>query len=203
MPTLALTLPTGYSSTAKIRTQPRLGGSWSALIDPVSVVGQVYAYVVPGGDLLVQLTGVSETDGEPFRVREGVAYFYQSWQQIDATIVVPPVFPTAITGLCNVLCAITHNGSPAVNALISATLEDKYNAVNSFIASRSVELGLTNEHGNLVLTLIPFAQFSSGGVYRIIGTAADGRLFMNRRAIVPATPTANLEDLADEPEVPV
>ncbi len=200
MTTLALNLPTGYGSTAKISTQPRAGGSWSALISPDSVVGQVYSYTVPSGDIVVQLTGVSEENGEPFNVRNGVPYLYQTWQQIDTTVAVSPTIPLPITGLCNVLVSVLFNGAPVSRAVVHCTLSEKNNTVDGFLLSRAVESGFTDESGNCILTLIQFGQFVTGGIYHLVVAdcvEANGKILHDRKVKIPNTPTANAEDLVE------
>lgn len=200
MPTLQLRKAPTYTLSLQLYT--RIGGAAvGGAIALTEVSAGVYEATVPNGDYDGQLLGFTDPPGPRFPIRDGIGYECFTWPIIDATIVVPPVVPSPITaGLCNVLCAVTHNGQPAVGAIVSATLEDKRNSVDSRIASRSVELGISNEQGYCVLRLIQFEQFTYGGVYRFIGTAADGRVFLNRRAIIPSTPTANLEALANEPE---
>lgn len=195
MPTLAINLPTGYDSTAKIRTQPRAGGSWSTLIDPMSVVGNLYSYTVPAGDILVQLTGVSEQDGEPFRVRDGIAYFGQTWQQIDATITVPPVIPSPITGLCNVLFSVVNgSGSPVLKASCYAQL-DTNSTYASGLAASTVYSAQTDANGLATLVTIRNQEFTSGGIYTLRATDRQGLLVWTKRVRTPNTASANAVDL--------
>lgn len=197
MTTLALRLPTGYDATAKIRTQPRSGDNWSALVSPNSVVGQMYTYTIPSGDIVVQLTGVSEEDGEPFNVRNGVPYFYQAWQQIDATIVNPPAVPSPITGLCNVTVSVTNNGSPVVGGSVRCTLDGKNNTVDGFLVSREINSGVTDASGNCTLRLIQFGQFTRGGIYHLVVSDGEGKKLHDRRVKVPNFLIANAEKLED------
>ena len=194
MPTLALNLPTGYSSTAKIRTQPRAGGSWSALIDPISVVGQVYSYTVPAGDIVVQLTGVSEQDGEPFNVREGQPYFYQTWQQIDATIVVPPILaPPAVANACRVQLR-ARRGAIVLQSRVLITCGSTGRLADSAFADVAFD-GQTDVNGFLQVDL-PWSSVSGVGKYRFkLIDIQTGDVFHDRSATVPNQTTALYEAL--------
>lgn len=149
------------------------------------------------GDYDVQLSGVSDPVGPKFPVRNGIAYPGLPWSIIDATIVVPPVIPSPITGLCNVLIAATFNGDAVVGASVNCTLESKNNTVNGFLASRAVESGVTDASGNCILTLIQFGQFTRGGIYSLRVFDAGGKILHDRKVTIPNASTANAEDLPD------
>ncbi len=194
MTTLALTLLTGYESTAKIRTQLRAGGSWSPLISPDSVTGQVYSYIVPSGDLLVQLVGVSERDGEPFNVRDGKPYFYQTWQQIDATIVVPPIIaPPDIDNACRVQLR-ARRGTNVLLARVLITGGPSGRLADSAFAEVAFD-GQTDATGLLQVDL-PWSSVSGVGRYRFkLIDIETGDVFHDRTVTVPELPTAVYEEL--------
>jgi hypothetical protein len=122
------------------------------------------------------------------------------WSIIDATILVPNLVPNPIVGLCNVTCGVTLNGRSVARAVFTATLEDDNNSVHDWLAARTIDTATTSESGYCILTLIQHAQFTRGGVYRIIGKDPKGRVFLNRRVIIPNTQSAQAENLQDEPE---
>ena len=191
---LRINLPSGYAETAKIRTQLRAGGSWSPLISPESVTGQVYSYIVPSGDLLVQLVGVSEQDGEPFNVREGVAYFYQTWEQIDATIANPPIIavPT-VANICRVQLR-ARRGGVAVQARVLIICGASGRLADSAFANVAYD-GLTDLDG-LLLVDLPWSSITGVGKYRFkLIDSESGDVFHDRTVTVPNLPTAVYEEL--------
>lgn len=159
----------------------------------------IYRYTLGAyatGDYWAQLSGVSNPNGLPFRVRDSVAYVGLNWTQIDAIAPQVPVAPPQIVaGLCNVIVPVTFNGVAVAGATVHCHLEDKNNTINGFLASRAVETGTTNSSGNCVLTLIQLGQFTRGGIYRLKAYDADGKILHDRRVTVPNTSTANAEDL--------
>jgi hypothetical protein len=161
----------------------------------------IYRYTLGAydeGDYWAQLSGVSNPNGLPFPVRDGVPYVGYSWAQVD---VLDPLTPTAppsiIAGLCNVVFAVTFNGSIVVGAKVSCFLEGKNNTVDGYLASRATGTGTTNASGFCVLTLIQFGQFTRGGVYRLKVFESNGRILQDRRVTVPNTSSSNAEDLVD------
>ena len=194
MTMLLLTLPAGHASTAKIRTQPRLGGSWSASIDPNLVNGRVYSFTVPSGDQLVQLTGVSESDGDPFNVREGIAYFNQTWEQIDATIANPPIIanPT-VANVCRVQLR-ARRGAVTVQARVLITCGASGRLVDSAFANVAYD-GLTDVNG-LLLVDLPWSSIAGVGKYRFkLIDSESGDVFHDRTVTVPDQLTAVYEGL--------
>lgn len=167
------------------------------------VVDVTYSYLYRfdigsnSGDYDVQLSGVSVPNAGRFPVRKGIAYPGLPWSIIDATIAVPPVLPSAITGLCHVLVAATFNGNPIVGASVHCTLDGRNNTVDGILVSRAVESGVTNASGNCILTLIRFGQFTRGGIYSLRVSDAGGKILHDRRVTIPNASTANAEDLPD------
>lgn len=157
----------------------------------------VYTGTVPTGDYDGQLLGFTVIPGPRFPIREGIGYECVPWSIIDATITVPPTIPTPITGLCNVLVSATFNGVAVVGGAVHCTLEGTNNTVDGFLVARTVESGVTDSSGNCVLTLIQFAQFTRGGIYRLKVSDANGKILHDRRVKIPNTLTANAEDLED------
>ena len=194
MTTLLLTLPAGHASTAKIRTQLRLGGSWSALIDPNLVVGRVYSFTVPSGDQLVQLTGISESDGDPFNVREGIAYFNQTWEQIDATIATPPIIAAPIVAnVCRIQLR-ARRGAATVQARVLITCGASGRLSDSAFADVAFD-GQTDATGLLQVDL-PWSSVSGVGRYRFkLIDIETGDVFHDRTVTVPNLSTAVYEEL--------
>jgi hypothetical protein len=107
-----------------------------------------------------------------------------------------PPLPTQ-PGLCNVLFSVTHLGQPVEGAIVVAKIEDANPTVNGSFVSREGTYGITNENGVCVLSMIPFASFTRGGVYHIKVSDQNGRIMHDRRVTAPNQPTANAEDLLD------
>jgi hypothetical protein len=133
----------------------------------------------------------------PVRVNALGAFYEPSWQIMNVAHAAAVVYPSAITGLCDVLFAVTFNGDAVQGASVSATLEADNNTTNGLLAARTVESGTTDASGNCILTLIQFAQFTRGGNYRIRVSDTNRKLLMDRLVVIPATSTANAEDLVD------
>jgi hypothetical protein len=204
---LELQLPPGKTTTIQLLT--RVDGSDT----PGSNVGSAISGVPDGsnptiyrynlgsyatGDYWAQLSGVSNPNGLPFPVRDGVAYVGYSWDQVDAIAPSPPVAPPQIIeGLCNLMVAVTLNGQAVVGGAVHCHLEDKNNTIGGFLAARTVETGVTDSDGTCVLTLIQFGQFTRGGYYRLKAYDVDGKLLQDRRVVMPNTSTANAESLTD------
>ena len=196
MPTLQVRKAPTY--TLSIQLYARIGGAVvGSVIALPEVSPGVYEGTVPAGDYDGQLLGFTDPPGPRFPIRDGIGYEGIPWTIIDSTIVVPPVVPTPITGLCNVLVAATFNGSAVVGGPVHCYLEGKNNTVNGYLVSRAIESGVTDPSGNCVLTLIQFGQFITGGIYRLKVSDADGKPLHDRRVKIPNTPTANAEDLED------
>lgn len=105
--------------------------------------------------------------------------------------------PAPFAGLCNVLFSVIHLGNPVENASVTACLEDENPTVDNYLISRQVTHGTTDANGNCVLTMVRFAQFTRGGVYRIKVADSLGRTIHDRKVKVPDQSTANAEDLLD------
>lgn len=197
---LVLTLAPGYTVTLQPST--RGGAAVGSPISP-TVSGSTYTFnlsALAAGDYDMQLNGNWEQDGPPFALRKTATtiYYADFWWQIDAAIVNgTPVTPNPISGLCNVLVAVTFNGSAVSGALVQCHLEDRNNTVNGFLAARTVETGTTDEDGNCTLTLIQFGEFTRGGVYRLKVFDVDGKILHDRRVTVTNASSANAEDLVD------
>jgi hypothetical protein len=105
--------------------------------------------------------------------------------------------PAPFAGLCNVLFSVIHLGNPVENASVTACLEHENPTVDNYLISRQVTHGTTDANGNCVLTMVRFAQFTRGGVYRIKVADSLGRTIHDRKVKVPDQSTANAEDLLD------
>lgn len=196
MPTLQLRKSPTY--TLSIQLYARIGGAVvGGVVALTEVSPGVYEGTVPNGDYDGQLLGFTDPPGPRFPIRDGIGYEGIPWSIIDATIVVPPVVPSAITGLCNVLVSATFNGFAVVGGPVHCMLEGKNNTVDGFLASRAIESAVTNSSGNCILTLIQFGQFTRGGIYRLKVSDPDGKVLHDRLVKIPNTPTANAEDLED------
>ena len=151
------------------------------------------------GEYWVQVSGVSTPNARPVPVRVNAlgAHYEPSWDIMDVAHAAAVVYPSAITGLCHVLFAVTFNGDAVAGANVSATLEADNNTTNGLLAARTVESGTTDASGNCILTLIQFAQFTRGGNYRIRVSDTNRKLLTDRLVVIPATSTANAEDLVD------
>lgn len=151
------------------------------------------------GDYWVLVGGVSTPNARPVPVRVNAlgAFYEASWAVMDVAHAAAVVYPSAITGLCHVLFAVTFNGDAVAGATVTATLEDDNNTTNGLLAARTVESGTTDASGNCILTLIQFAQFTRGGNYRIRVADTNRKLLTDRLVVIPATSTANAEDLVD------
>jgi hypothetical protein len=151
------------------------------------------------GDYWVLLSGASSPNALPWpgRVNATGLHYEPTWEAINANHAASPVYPSAITGLCHVLFAVTFNGAAVQGASVSATLESDNNTTDGYLAARTVEAGTTDASGNCILTLIQFAQFTRGGNYRIRVSDTNRKLLTDRLVVIPATSTANAEDLVD------
>ncbi len=195
---MLLTLQLPPNRTPTIQLYARIGGA--VVGSPVTLVegaASIYTCTVPAGDYNVQLFGLTTPNGLPFPMRDGIAYGGIPWPIIDATIVVPTIIPSPITGLCNVLVSATFNGTSVAGGSVHCHLDDKNNTVDGFLVSRAVESGVTDSSGNCVLTLIQYGRFTRGGIYRLKVADADGKVLHDRRVKISNTPTANAEDLED------
>lgn len=202
---LELRLPPG--KTAVIQLKVRTVGSntpGANVGSPITATasGADYTFALGSyntGDYWAQLTGVSDPVGKPFPVRDGIAYVGCSWDQVDVFAPLAPTAPRSIvTGLCNVVVAVTFNGEIVVGANVSCHLEAKNNTLFSgYLASRAVETGTTDALGYCVLTLIQISQFSRGGVYVLKVHDENGKCLQDRRVTVPNTSECNAEDLVD------
>ena len=175
-----------------------VGTAIPGVADPVAT--HLYSFTVnPPGDYEFQLTGVSTTNGSrvPLRVTATAAYAASEWWEIETAIAAAPVIPSAITGLCNLLIAVTHNGDSVPGATVTATLQEGSNTVDGYLAARTAEIATTGPDGTCVLTLIQGTQFTRGGTYRIQVSDRRGMTLHDRYVRMPNTGSANLEDLAD------
>lgn len=111
--------------------------------------------------------------------------------------IIAPTPPAPFAGLCNVQFSVIHLGLPVANATVVALLEDENPTVNNYLVSRQITSGSTDLNGNCVLTLVQYAQFTRGGVYRIRVADSQGKTIHDRRVTIPSTSTANAEDLQD------
>ena len=210
MTTLKLPLIPGLSPSPTVQRYTYTAGSQTV----GAIIGTAVTGVVDGtnasvwnfdvsawavGDYWVQVSGVSTPNARPVPVRVNVlgAHYEPSWEQMNVAHAAAVVYPSAITGLCHVLFAVTFNGDAVAGANVSATLEADNNTTNGLLAARTVESGTTDASGNCILTLIQFAQFTRGGNYRIRVSDTNRKLLTDRLVVIPATSTANAEDLVD------
>ena len=202
---LELTLPPGYTTTVQLYA--RTGGA--AVGSPVAGVPDggdptlyVFALGTPAiGDYDVQLSGLSEPDGLPFPMRvtsTTVYYLADTWAILDATVMGGIVIPASVdTALCNVLFAVKKNATPVVGATVQVFLEQKNNTIDSVIISRATTSGVTDSDGMVTLTLLRFAAFTTGGVYRVRIYESNGHKIHDRAVKVPNSGSANAEDLEE------
>ena len=151
------------------------------------------------GDYWVQVSGVSTPNARPVPVRINVlgAHYEPSWEIMNVAHAAAITYPSAITGLCDVLFAVTSNGAAVSGAIVTATLEEMNNTTAANLASRAITSGTTDASGNCILRLIYSALFTRGGSYRIVVTDLNRKLHIDRLVTVPSTSTANASDLVD------
>lgn len=201
MPTLPIVIAPGY--TATLQPSIRGGAPVGSPISP-TVVDTVYTFdlsSLANGDYDMQLSGNWEKSGQKFpcRLNATEARVADYWWELEANqpIIEIPTLPPPITGLCDVVVAITFNGDAVVGGRATCTLEGQNNTVSGYLVSRAVESGTTNSSGICILRLIQFGQFTRGGLYRLKTYDAEGKLLHDRRVKIPNTPNANAEALED------
>ena len=133
----------------------------------------------------------------PVRVTSTAALAASAWLILDASIGAAAVIPSAISGLCNVLVAVSDAGGDALeNCTVQASLEEAVNNMtDGLLISRAVESGTTDSSGHATLTLIQYASFTAGGTYRLVVTSSTGKQLHNRLVRVPTSSSCNAEDL--------
>lgn len=204
---IELQLPPG-KTTATIQLLTRVVGTntpGAAVGAPIAGVPDgtnptLYRYTLGAystGDYWGQLSGVSTPNGLTFPIRNDVAYIGFSWALIDVIAPIPPTAPPALTGLCNVVVAVTNNGAIVAGAKVSCYLEDKNNTLVGYLASREVNEGVTSEAGYCTLTLIQVNRFTRGGVYVLKVYDENGKILQDRRVTVPNLSTCNADSLVD------
>ena len=104
------------------------------------------------------------------------------------------VYPSAITGLCDLLFAVTSNGTAAYKATVSAIV-DANSTYDGGIVSTTAATAQTDSNGNAILRLLQNATFTAGGIYTLKVTDRQGKLVWEKRCRMPNTTTANAEDL--------
>lgn len=201
MPTLRLQLVPQVTPSIQLYGRVSglaVGAAIPGVVDPVAT--HLYSFNVnPPGDYEFKLTGVSTTNGSrvPLRVTALQAYAAAEWWEIETAIASSPIIPSAITGLCNLLIAVTHNGDSVPGATVTATLQDGSNTVDGYLAARTSDVATTGNDGTCVLTLIQGGQFTRGGNYRIQVADRRGMTLHDRVVRMPNAGSANLEDLLD------
>lgn len=192
------------SLTLTIQLLARIGGA--AVGDPIVGVwtGSLYEFDLgdtPAGDYDVQLTGLCTPEWLPFPMRlatNGAVYHADYWWQIDTAIPAGvPLVPSPIDGLCNLLVSASDGLEVVPGARVQAQFEDENNNTSTWLISRAVNSGVTDEDGFCTLTLIQFGQFTRGGTYRIRVYDPNGDLMYDRRVQMPDATEANLAALAD------
>jgi len=204
---LTLELIAGNSPTIQLYVRGALDVVGAPVGSPIAGVAQltntwVYDFSMVGvayADYWVQLDGISTPDGLPFplRLKDSGVYYADHWWLIDATVTATPTIPPAISGLCNVLFAVTHNAIVVEGASVVAVLEDQNNTLDGYLEARTVESGFTDASGFCTLTLVQYGEFLTGGNYRIRVKDSYGKLLCNRLVVIPNTLTANAQDLVD------
>lgn len=197
---LVLKLAPGY--TATLQPSARGGAAVGSPLSP-TLSGSTYTWdlsSLPAGDYDMQLSGNWEQNGSPFpcRITATAVYIADYWWEIETAVTAGiPNAPAQITGLCNVLVAVTFNGQPVVNGVVHCFLDSKNNTVDAYLVSRAIMSGVTNSLGYCTLTLIQFGQFTRGGIYRLRAWDAGGKSLQDRRVTVPNTSSATADDLVD------
>ena len=148
------------------------------------------------GDYWVQVSGVSDPDARPVPVRVNAlgAHYEPSWDIMDVAHAAAVVYPSAITGLCDLLFSVTANGTAAYKATVSAIV-DANSTYDGGMVATTAATAQTDSSGNAILRLLQNATFTGGGIYTLRVTDRQGKLVWEKRCRIPNTTTANAEDL--------
>jgi hypothetical protein len=102
-----------------------------------------------------------------------------------------------IPGTASVRFVVLDAGTPLAGARVHVLLEDSNSMVNTALVARLPASGVTNSSGYVDITLIQYAQFTKGGIYRVTVSDAAGRRLHERRVKVPSLASLYAEDLQD------
>lgn len=203
MTTLVLDLVTGKTPVIQFYVRGVDDAFGSSVGSPIAGVTDVtdtwiYTFILPGelatGDYWVQLTGVSNPNGSPFPVRDGIAYPGIPWSIIDATIAAPPIIaPPDVANACRVQLR-ARRGANAILARVLITCGSTGRLADSAFADVAFD-GQTDVNGLLQVDL-PWSSVSGVGRYRFkLIDSETGDVFHDRTVTVPDQPTALYEEL--------
>ena len=197
---IELRLPPG--KTAIVQLKQRTVGSNTPGANVGSPItgtasGAVYTFALGAyetGDYWAQLTGVSNPAGEPFPVREGIAYVGIPWSIIDATIAVPPIIaPPDVAEVCRVQIR-ARRGAAAIQARVLINCGSTGRIDDSAFSEIAFD-GQTDATGLLQVDL-PWSSIPGVGKYRFrLIDINTGHVFHDRTATVPDATTALYEAL--------
>jgi hypothetical protein len=147
------------------------------------------------GDYWVQVSGVSTVNARPVPVRVNAlgAFYEPSWEIMNVAHAAAVVYPSAITGLCDVLFSVSANGTAVHKATVSAIV-DANSEYDGGIVSTTATTAQTDASGNAILRLLQNATFTAGGIYTLKVTDRRGKLIWEKRCRIANTSTANAED---------
>jgi len=200
---LELQLPPG--KTAPIQLLVRVVGSdvpgasvGSSIVGvPDGTNPTIYRYTLgtyATGDYWAQLSGVSNPNGLPFPLRNGVAYPGIPWTIIDATVFVPPVIaPPSVANVCRVQLR-ARRGAIAIAARVVITCGTTGRLAESAFTEVAFD-GLMDDFG-LLLVDLPWSSVPGVGKYRFrFIDLVTGKTLHDRTCTVPDEATANYEEL--------
>jgi hypothetical protein len=195
---LELQLPPG--KTATIQLYARIGGAavGSAITGiPDGTDPSIYRFalgVYEDGDYDVQLLGVSNPNGIPFPMRDGIAYIGLPWAIIDATIYVPPIIaPPDVDNACRVQLRARRGATPML-ARVLVTGGSAGRLADSAFADIACD-ELTDVTG-LLLVDLPWSSIPGVGKYRFkIIDPETGSVLHDRTVTIPDETNADYEDL--------
>jgi hypothetical protein len=195
---LELQLPP--EKTATIQLYARIGGA--AVGSPISGIPDgtdpsIYRFALGSyddGDYDVQLLGVSNPNGLPFPMRDGVAYIGIPWAMIDATIYTPPIIaPPSLDNVCRVQLR-ARRGATLVKTRVLVTCASTGRLDDSAFASVAFD-DETDSNGTVLIDL-PWSSIQGLGKYRFrLIDIETGSVFHDRSVTVPDLETAMYEDL--------
>ncbi len=196
--TLVLQLPPG--KTAPIQLLTRVGGATVGAPIPGVPDGMdpsIYRYALGSyatGDYDVQLSGVSNPNGPPFPMRNGVAYSGIPWSIIDATVFVPPVIaPPSVANVCRVQLRARRGAIPMAARVVITCGTTGRLAESAF--SYVAHDGLLDDFG-LLLVDLPWSSVPGVGKYRFrLIDLVTGKTLHDRTCTVPDEANVDYEDL--------
>lgn len=116
------------------------------------------------GDYWAQLSGVSNPNGLPFPLRNGVAYPGIPWSIVDATVFIPPVIaPPSVANVCRVQL-LARRGAIAIAARLVITCGTSGRLAESAFTNVAFD-GQIDDFG-LLLVDLPWSSVPGEGVYK-------------------------------------